>query len=39
MRGEAKPETDADAALDALEVIRGAVTAHKQGRTYMMIER
>jgi predicted dehydrogenase len=34
--GKAKPETDANAALNALEVIRGALTAHELGQTYIM---
>jgi len=36
VRGEAVPETDAAEALAALELIRGALTAHESGRPYLL---
>jgi predicted dehydrogenase len=38
MRNEAIPETGAKEALAALEVIRGAIDSHEQGRVISMQE-
>jgi predicted dehydrogenase len=36
IRGEAQPETDAAAALNALMVIRGGIASHESGQLYTL---